>query len=146
MKRVVLGADHAGFKLKEKIKKDLERENFVEDLGAYKFKKDDDYVDYAVKVARAIGRSDERFGILICGSSLGMCIAANKIKGVRAVSASDIKEAKLARQHNDANILCLSGWNLSEARAMKIVNVFLETKFSNASRHKRRIAKIAKLE
>ncbi|MBW3021066.1 RpiB/LacA/LacB family sugar-phosphate isomerase, partial [Candidatus Woesearchaeota archaeon] len=80
--------------------------------------------------------------ILLCGSSHGMCIAANKTKGIRAVSVNNVKDAKLTRLHNDANVLCLSGWNTSRRKSIKILKTWLNTNFSNEERHKRRIAKI----
>lgn len=144
---IYLGADHAGFKLKEQIKKYLLGLNFeLKDLGALKFNKYDDYPDFGFKVAKAVAKNKSSKGILICGSSFGVCIAANKVKGIRAVSIDNMKDAKLSRQHNDANILCLSGWNLKFDLAKKIIVVWLKTKFSNAPRHKRRLAKIRKIE
>ncbi|MDD5341529.1 MAG: ribose 5-phosphate isomerase B [Patescibacteria group bacterium] len=149
MKKTViyLGGDHAGFKLKEQIKKYLLGLNFeLKDLGAYKFDKNDDYPDFGFAVAKAVAKNKNSKGILICGTSFGVCIVANKVKGIRAVSIDNIKDAKLSREHNDANVLCLSGWNLKFDLAKKIVKAWLDTKFSNASRHKRRLAKIRKIE
>ncbi len=143
---IYLGADHAGFKLKEQIKKYLENSGYqVLDLGARKFIKDDDYPDYARKVASQVALSGG-FGILFCGSGQGVCIAANKIKGVRAVAVSNPRETKMAREHNDANVLCLSGWGVSLNRAKKIIDTFLKTPFSKEKRHIRRIRKIQRIE
>ncbi|MEA3272071.1 MAG: RpiB/LacA/LacB family sugar-phosphate isomerase, partial [Patescibacteria group bacterium] len=117
--KIFLGADHAGFKLKEQIKKYLEKSGHkVLDEGALKYNKKDDYPDFAAKVAKKV--KGDNSGVLVCGSSHGVCIAANKFKGVRAVAVSNTKDAKLTRQHNDANVLCLSGWDLSLSRAKKI--------------------------
>lgn len=148
---IYLGADHAGYKLKEVIKKYLLKQNIpFKDLSAPKINQNDDYPiigkKVALKVSQNIGKDPNTKGILICGSSFGVCIAANKIKEIRAVSISTTKEAKISRQHNDANILCLSGWNLKVEKAKKIIEVWLKTPFSNESRHKRRIEQIRKLE
>ena len=141
---VYLGADHAGFKLKEKIKDFLKKNYIVIDEGAHSLNKDDDYPDFAKRVGNNI-RGDSK-GILICGSSQGVCIAANKIKGIRAVSISDVKNAVKSREHLDANVLCLSGWELTEEKAKKIISAWLKTKFSKAQRHNRRLNKIRSLE
>lgn len=146
IKKIYLGSDHAGFRLKEKIKQWLEQKRipFV-DVGAHKLVPTDDYPDYAVKVARNVVKS-KCLGILMCGSAQGMGIAANKVKGIRAVIPSSVKEAQLAREHNNANVICLSGWFMSFNKVTKIVDSFLRTKFSNESRHRRRIHKIMMLE
>jgi ribose 5-phosphate isomerase B len=144
---IYLGADHAGLKLKEQIKRYLLTQGvLLKDLGAFKFNKNDDYPDFGYKVAKAVVRDKNSKGILICGSSFGVCIVANKVRGIRAVSIDNVKDAKLSRQHNDANVLCLSGWNLKLDMAKKIITIWLRTKFSNAPRHKRRLAKIKKYE
>ena len=142
-----IGADHAGFKLKEQIKKYLlaQKVKFA-DLGNFKLDKNDDYPDFGYKVAKAVAKNKDSKGILICGTSFGVCIVANKVKGIRAVSISNLKDARLSRQHNDANILCLSGWDLKLDMAQKIIKVWLNTKFSGAARHIRRINLIKKIE
>lgn len=142
---VYLGADHAGFELKKNIKSYLSSKFHVSDVGAYKYDKDDDYPKYAHKVANAVSKG-KSLGILVCGSAQGMCITANKIKNVRAVTPNTQSEAKLTRQHNNANVLCLSGWNLSTKEAFKIVDVWLKTNFSKEPRHSRRLKEIARLE
>ncbi|MCX6708915.1 MAG: RpiB/LacA/LacB family sugar-phosphate isomerase [Candidatus Woesearchaeota archaeon] len=140
-----LGADHAGFALKEHLKKFLEKKGYaVKDWGANKLIKTDDYPDYAAKVARAVQK--EGMGILACGSAEGICIAANKIKKIRAVPVWTVQSAKLSRQHNDANVLCLSGWQLPKKTAEKIVLTWIKTPFSEEARHKRRIQKIRRME
>jgi len=144
---VILGADHAGFSLKEKLKQALTDADFVVvDAGAKTLDKNDDYPDYAIKVANRVGNGQGNYGILVCGSGAGVCIAANKIKNIRAVAVTTAAEAKLTREHNDANVLCLSGWNLSLGTAKKIVLTWLKTPFSGEARHARRIKKIADLE
>src|SRR5574342_30380 len=144
-KTVYIGADHAGFALKEHLKKFLQKKGYpVKDLGAHKFVKGDDYPDYAAKVAKAVQKGGK--GILVCGSAEGVCIAANKLKGIRAVPVWSLQNAKLSRQHNDANILCLSGWQLPKKKAEQITLAWLKTPFSREKRHVRRIKKIARLE
>jgi len=146
--KIYLGADHAGFKLKERVKKYLKRLKYqVIDKGNTRMVMSDDYPDYGYKVAKAVqkAKSDAK-GILFCGSAEGICIAANKVKGIRAVAVWNQKNAKLSRQHNNANVLCLSGWDLKPEKAEKIVTVWLETDFSFAPRHVRRIKKIAGIE
>lgn len=146
MKQIIyVGADHAGFALKKHLKKFLQNKGYdVRDAGAYKLVKNDDYPDYGAKVAKAVQRGAK--GILLCGSAEGICIVANKFRGIRAVAVWTVQNAKLSREHNDANILCLSGWQLSKKKAEKIALAWLETKFSEKERHKRRIRKIAALE
>ncbi len=153
MKTIYLGSDHAGFALKEKVKAWLDKNRIsYEDCGNLVLDKNDDYPDFAVAVGKNVVKFYS-FGILFCGSAEGMCIAANKIKGVRAVNPPDILKAKLSREHNDANILCLGGGKTlqpqpgtSFATAKQMIRVFLTTPFSGAARHKRRLKKIIKLE
>ncbi len=135
--KVYIGSDHAGFKLKQAVKKFLK----CIDLGALKYDKNDNYPVFALKVARKVAKTNSK-GILICGSGHGVCMAANKVKGIRAAAVNNAFDAKLVRQHNDANVLCLSGWKTSPSKAKKIIKVFLNTKFSNKARHKRRIKMI----
>ena len=153
MKKIYLGADHAGFHLKEKIKLWLVRNKIAyEDLGNHKFDKNDDYPDYAVKVAKRVVKEKTQ-GILLCGSAEGVCIAANKVKGVRAVNPYDAIKTKFARKHEDANILCVAGGGTkvpqpgtSLIKSAKLIKIFLNTPFSGAKRHQRRLNKIKKLE
>src|SRR3989344_4375129 len=126
-KKIYLGSDHAGFHLKEKIKRWLEKHAVeAEDLGNKNFNPSDDYPDYAEKVARAVVKNNS-LGILICGSAQGVCIAANKIKGARATIPFSLKEARLSREHTDANIICLSGWFVRYHKATKMIEKFLTT-------------------
>lgn len=143
---VYIGADHAGFELKEHIKSYLKRKGYeVYDEGAHTLNKKDDYPDFAYRVARNVADNPDSFGVLCCGSAQGMCIAANKVRNIRAVSAISVKEATLTRTHNNANVLCLSGWYMSNKNAEKITDVFLATHFSNLPRHVRRLKKIIDL-
>jgi len=141
--KVIIGADHAGFKLKESIKKYLKTLGYkVEDVGAKKFVKTDDYPIFAKKAAKKVGKQNK--AILFCGSAEGICIAANKVKGIRGVAVWTLTNAKLSRKHNDANVLCLSGWQLPLTKTKKIVKTWLETPFSGEARHIRRIKQIEK--
>ena len=143
--KIYLGADHAGFELKEKIKNWLEKHQFeYQDMGNFQLDPHDDYPDFAAVVARRVAR-EKTLGILFCGSAQGMCIAANKIDGARAVIPISLKEARLSREHNDANILCLSGWHCNYHKATKMLERFLTTPFSGEQRHVRRLRKISKL-
>ncbi|MCH8741529.1 RpiB/LacA/LacB family sugar-phosphate isomerase [Patescibacteria group bacterium] len=143
---IFLGADHNGFKLKEKIKKYLKKMRIdFKDLGNSRFDPKDDYPDFAILVAKKVAKTKAK-GILICGSGGGMCITANKIKGIRAAQAFTIFQTRHLRKEDDINILCLDGWELKEKIIKEIVRTFLKTKFSKLIRHKRRIQKIEKIE
>lgn len=145
--KIFIGADHAGFDLKEKIKKYLQKNKiFFEDVGAHKRNDNDDYPDYALKVAKKVSENKKALGILICGTGTGMAIAANKIRGIRAVSAKDAHSAGMARQDNDANVLGLQGKDFPYEEAEKIVAAWLKTPFSKKERHKRRLRKIKQIE
>lgn len=141
--KIFLGADHRGFELKEKLKDFLTGLGYeFEDLGAFEYNKDDDYPDFAKAVARKVAESPENRGILICCSGIGIAVAANKIKGIRAGTILKPKQARAAVNDEDLNILALAADFLSEDEAREIVKTFLETKFSNEERHRRRIKKI----
>lgn len=144
---IYLGADHRGFKVKEEIKKYLKELDFdFEDLGNKIFDQNDDYPDFAKRVARKVSQNPGNKGILFCGSGIGMSIMANKFKGVRAALCFNEKLAKLSRSHNDANILCISADFLPLAKIKRIVKIWLETEFSQEERHERRLAKIKRYE
>jgi len=144
---IYLGSDHAGFALKGRIKKFLSKKGSeYKDLGAHKLKKDDDYPDYAFKVAKAVSKDKGSKGILFCGTGTGEVIAANKVKGIRAAVAYDDYSAKMSRVDNDANVLGIRSRGFSENKAKKIISVWLKTKFSGTVRHKRRIKKISNFE
>jgi len=135
--KILIASDHGGFELKEKIKAKLKKYD-VEDLGGTE--EPCDYPDYAKKLCKKI-KKDE-LGILICGTGIGMSIAANRFKGIRAALCYDEYSAKMSREHNDANVLVLGGRTLSFEKAEKIVDIWLNTKFSGEERHERRIRKI----
>lgn len=145
---IYLGTDHAGFKLKEEIKKFLNENNIpYEDMGNVKFEPKDDYPKFAKKVADKVAKNPSRHrGILLCGGGNGICIAANKIKNIRAALCFTEYDAKMARTDDNANILCLAGRVTPPGQAKKVVKTFLQTKFSNLQRHRRRIKQINKLE
>ena len=143
---IYLGGDHAGFKLKKEMADYLKSLGYkVADLGNKKLEPKDDYPDYGFRVGQAAAATGDK-GILFCGSAEGVCIAANKVAGVRAVNPATVKLAKLSREHNDANVLCLSGWYTKPAAAKKIIAVWLKTPFSGEARHLRRIKKISRFE
>lgn len=143
--KIAIGSDHAGYELKEELKKWLEEWGVsYHDFGTYSPERAD-YPDYAILVAKAVARGGFDKGILICGTGIGMSIVANKIKGIRAALCRDPYEAKMSREHNDANILALGGRILGKDLAKEIVKVWLSTEFSGG-RHKLRIQKILKYE
>lgn len=143
---IALGSDHAGFALKQEIIKHLE-ENHIEykDYGTFN-ESSCDYPDFAEKTCAAVIDGSCKLGILVCGTGIGMSIAANKIKGIRAACCSDYFSAKFTREHNDANILCLGGRVVGAGLACELVDVFLNTPFSNGANHVRRLNKIVALE
>jgi len=142
MSIVYLGADHRGFRLKEEIKKWFKEWGYeFSDLGNKVYEKDDDYTDVAIKVAEKVV-TEKAKGVVICRTGVGVCIAANKVKGIRAALCTSEKQAELARVDDDVNILCLSADNVDEEENRKIVRVFLETLFSSEEKHIRRIDKI----
>lgn len=143
---IYLGSDHGGFDLKEKIKKWLTQEKYEwEDLGNKVYDPEDDYPQFAFAVAQKVAKERSK-GILCCRSAAGMVIAANKVKGARAVTAFNAESAKHSREHNDANILALSGDWLDDYQAKAILEVWLNTEFSGEERHARRIKQIEENE
>ena len=143
---IYLGADHGGFSFKEKIKEFLKELKIeYEDLGNLKFEPEDDFIDYAVAVAKKVIETNGK-GILFCTNGEGMCIAANKVKGVRAVSPTSKKAAQRTREDLDSNILCIGEHTLSFREAKKIIKIWLETEFFHKDRYIRRLEKIKKLE
>ncbi len=141
MKKIFISSDHAGFKLKEEIKSHLSKKKIsFQDIGPFN---DDrvDYPDYAHKVARKVKTNKNNVGILVCGSGMGMNIAANRHKNIRAAQCFNLKSTKLSRLHNDANIITLGSRLLNKKLALSCVNTFLNTKFEGG-RHIKRIKKI----
>ena len=139
---ISIASDHAGYELKEFLKNYLINNNVSTiDLGPFE-KKSVDYPDYAKKVANRVSSKRSEVGILVCGSGIGMSIAANKSYNVRAALCNDLKSSSLSRQHNNANIIALPARFISEQEAIEMVDVFLNTPFEDG-RHKRRVNKIA---
>jgi len=139
---IILGSDHAGFALKEKIKRELLRRGHDVHDATPRFKAGDDYPLAARRVVKLVAKDAKSRGILVCGSGVGIAIAANRIKGIRAVDGHAPAEVKLAREHNDVNVLTLSGWKTNAKDAMKLADAFLATPFSNAARHRRRVKQL----
>lgn len=141
---VYLGADHGGFQLKEQIKSWLMEWGIAyEDKGAYQLDANDDYPDFAFSVARAVANGPENSkGVLVCRSAAGMIIAANKVKTIRAVAPATLEAAMHSRQHNNANVIGLSGDWLDDATAKTMLHQWLTTPFSGEDRHQRRLDKI----
>jgi ribose 5-phosphate isomerase B len=143
--KVALGSDHAGYDLKEKVKEFLSGMGIeVHDAGTVSTDSVD-YPDFAQKVAVQVRDGEVDRGILMCGTGVGVCIAANKFRGIRAALASDPEIARLSRQHNDANVLCLASRFTDAKKAQELVKIWLETDF-DGGRHQRRLDKIQKLE
>lgn len=145
--RVVIGADHAGFALKETLKEYLSEQGYeVVDVGAHEYDGSDDYPDFSEAVGRAVVAGEAPRGILVCGSGVGACIAANKINGVRACLCHDIYSATQGVEHDDMNVLCLGGLIIGEALARKLVDGFLSAAFIGEGRFQRRLDKVLALE
>lgn len=150
--KVIIGADHAGFALKEKLKTFLVAQGFeVQDEGAHEYIATDDYPDSAVAVARAVvaansAEPNSARGVLVCGSGVGASVAANKIAGARACLCHDIYSASQGVEHDDMNIICLGGIIVGEALAQKLLLGFLAAEFINDGRYLRRLKMVEALE
>lgn len=143
--KLFVASDHAGFHLRQKVVAHLRaRGHDVQDMGAATDERSD-YPDYAAPVARAVRDTAGTLGVLVCGSGTGMCIAANKIAGIRAAQGFSIEAARMARSHNDANIVCLGERFVPPDTAIAIVDAFLATSFEGG-RHAQRLDKVAQLE
>jgi ribose 5-phosphate isomerase B len=143
--RIALGADHAGYPVKESIRKFLEESGYlVDDTGTWS-EESVDYPDYALAVGERVVARTSDMGIVVCGTGIGISIAANKVPGIRAAVAHDVLTARLSREHNDANVLALGGRIVTEDLAVEMVQVFLSTAYAGG-RHQRRIDKITQIE
>ncbi len=143
--KIALGADHAGFALKERVREYLLKKGYeVEDYGTESTEAVD-YPDFAQKVAKRVAAKEATYGVLVCGTGLGMELAANKVPGIRATPCQDTLSARLAREHNDANVLTMGGRLIDEATAQKVLDVWLSTPFAGG-RHDRRVKKIDAIE
>jgi ribose 5-phosphate isomerase B len=145
---VYIGADHRGFRLKEFLKKYLQEGGYeVKDVGNHKLDPDDDYPDYAMKVAEEVSLDPEHArGILICGSGVGVDVVANKYPNVRSALVGTPDQAVSSRRDDDTNVLSLAADFLTEREAEKITSIWLQTDFSEEERHRRRLEKIEKIE
>lgn len=143
--RIALGADHAGFHAKEVIRRFLAEQGYdVEDLGT-KSEESVDYPDFARQVAERVAGGGAQLGVLVCGTGIGMAMTANKVPGIRAGTAHDEMTARMAREHNDANVLTLGGRVVDDEKAVAIVREFLNAQFAGG-RHQRRVEKINELD
>ena len=145
--RVGIAADHGGFDLKEQLARMLRGAGYeVADFGAHKMSPEDDYPDFIVPLARAVAIGEVERGVAVCGSGVGACVAANKIRGVRAALIADIFSAHQGVEDDEMNMICLGGRVTGYALAWDLTRAFLTARFVGAERHRRRLAKIAALE
>jgi len=144
--KVGLAADHGGFEMKQQLAKLIVAGDEVVDFGNKVYDGNDDYPDFAIPLARAVSRGDVERGVLLCGSGVGASVAANKIVGVRAAVCHDDFSARQGVEDDDLNILCFGGRTTGLAVAWDCTKNFLAAKFSGAERHRRRLAKVVKLE
>ena len=143
--KIAIGCDHGGFELKEAVRSSLEGQGIaVEDFGAFNTESID-YAPIAAKVARSVASGQADRGVLICSTGLGVCMAANKVKGIRAATCTDLFCAEMTRRHNNANVLCMGGKVVDRETALQMVEVFLKTEF-DGGRHQRRVDKLSALE
>jgi ribose 5-phosphate isomerase B len=146
-KRIGIAADHGGFESKQYLARMLREAHYeVVDFGDSQLKPDDDYPDFVVPLARAVSRGEVDRGVAICGSGVGACIAANKVRGVRACLIHECFSAHQGVEDDDMNVICLGGHVVGNAVAWELVRTFLQARFSGAERHRRRLAKVASLE
>ena len=142
---LAIGTDHRGYELKEKLKKYFEDNNYnVKDFGTNSTESVD-YPDYGKAVGESVAKKESDFGIAICGSGIGICIAADKVKGVRAVNANTEQLAEMARKHNNANVICIGSDFIDFDTAVKFIKIFIHTKFDGGERHERRIEELDKI-
>lgn len=144
--KIGIAADHGGFHLKEKLKSSLEISYQVYDFGAAAYDPQDDYPDCIYPLAQAINRGEIERGIAICGSGVGACIVANKVRSVRAALVTETYSAHQGVEHDDMNFLCLGARVVGETYATEIVNSFLLARYSAESRHERRLHKLKTIE
>ena len=141
MKKIFISSDHAGFRLKELIKKKFFKKYKFDDLGTDDSKKSVNYPDYAHKLCKKVANNSRNIGILVCGSGMGMSMAANRHKKIRAAVCYSVKNTKLSRLHNNANIITLGSRLTKKNTAFKCIEAFINTKFEGG-RHKKRVKKI----
>ena len=141
MKKIFISSDHAGFNLKEQIKKKFKKKYIFQDLGTNNLKTSVNYPDYAHKLCKKVSKDSKNIGILVCGSGIGMSMAANRHKKIRAAVCYSVKNTKLSRLHNNANIITLGSRLTKKNTAFKCIETFVNTKFEGG-RHTKRIKKI----
>jgi len=144
--KIALGADHGGLNLKNELVTRLEETCEILDLGAHKFDPNDDYPDFALAVSGAVASGQANRGILVCGSGVGACIAANKVPGIRASLCHDTYSAHQGVEHDDMNVLCLGSRVIGIELAMEVVKSFINAIFSGETRHRRRLSKVLAIE
>lgn len=142
--KIAIGSDHAGFELKEKLAKHLAEKYDLVDVGTTSADKSVDYPDFAKKVSDEVLHDESDFGIIICGTGIGVSIAANKIEGIRAALVYDENTARLAKEHNNANVITFGGRTHNYDEAVNMVDAYINAHFEE--RHQKRIDKITKLE
>lgn len=144
--RIAIGCDHGAFALKNKVIEHLEKQGHeVRDFGTYSTESCD-YPDFAAAAARAVASGECQRGIVLCTTGIGVSITANKVKGIRCALLSDVMSARLTREHNDTNMMAIGAGVTGEMLALEIVDTWLNTAFSHAERHQRRIDKVMALE
>ena len=141
LKKIFISSDHAGYNLKEQIKTRFKKKYRFQDLGTHNSNKSVNYPDYAHKLCKKVISNSKNVGILVCGSGMGMSMAANKHNKIRAALCYSVKNAKLSRLHNNANIITLGERLIDKNKAFSLINIFLSTKFEGG-RHLRRVKKI----
>ena len=145
--RIAIGADHGGFPLNERVIEELRGAGHeVVDFGTHDGSQPDDYPDYAKQVGEAVQNGSVDIGLLICGSGVGAAVAANKLRGIRAALCGDTYSAHQSREHDDCNVLCLGARVVGVELALEIVRSFVAARFTGEERHRRRLAKVQKLE
>jgi len=145
--RIAVGADHGGYPLNERIISELGSAGHeIIDFGTHDGSRPDDYPDYAVAVGESLQAGDADIGIIVCGSGIGASVAANKLIGIRAAMCGDTYSAHQSREHDDCNVLCLGARVTGPELALDIVRTFIAARFTGEERHRRRLAKIAKIE
>ena len=145
--RIAIGADHGGFPLNERVIEELRGAGHeIIDFGTHDGSQPDDYPDYAKQVGEAVQNGSAEIGILICGSGVGAAVAANKLRGIRAALCGDTYSAHQSREHDDCNVLCLGARVIGVELALEILRSFVAARFTGEERHRRRLAKVQKLE
>ena len=147
MMKIGIAADHGGFVMKEELAKSLRGSGYeVVDFGAYQLTPDDDYPDFIIPLARAVAAGEVERGVALCGSGIGASVAANKVAGVRAGLVHDVFSARQGVEDDAMNVFCLGGKVIGSALALELIRTFLTARFSDAARHRRRLAKVQALE